>query len=127
MVRPVGAGLERVQRKPQVVDRARERGEVEDEVERLVDRDVLDHVVVHEDERVVSQVLDVRERSGLEVVEADDAMPALEERLAQMRAEEACAAGDEGGWHRSRCYPRRVADASVQIRRSARTSSRTSV
>src|SRR4249919_2545551 len=44
-------------------------------------------------------MFDVRKRPCLEVVEADDAMPALEERLAQMRAEEACAAGDEGGWH----------------------------
>jgi hypothetical protein len=63
-----------VEREPHVVDRARERGEVVDEVERLVDRDRLAHVVVQERERVVAQALDVGERPGLEVVETDDAM-----------------------------------------------------
>ena len=95
VVRAVRAGLQRVQRKAQVVDGARERSEVEDEVERLLDRDVLDDVVVQEDEAVVAQVLDVRERARLEVVEAEHAVTALEQRLAEVRAQEACAAGDE--------------------------------
>ncbi len=95
MVRAVRAGLQRVQRKAQVVDRARERREVEHDVERLLDRDVLDDVVVQEDEPVVAKVLDVRERARLEVVEAQHAVTALEERLAEVRAEKACAAGDE--------------------------------
>ena len=48
VVRAVGADLERVQRQPQVVDRRRRRGEVVDEVDRLVDEERLDDVVVHE-------------------------------------------------------------------------------
>ena len=37
VMRAVGADLERVQRQPQVVDRRRRRGEVVNEVDRLVD------------------------------------------------------------------------------------------
>jgi len=66
-----------MKRLAQIVDRARERSEVEDVVDGLVDLDVLDHVVVHEGERVVPQVLEVRQRARLEVVDADDAMPLL--------------------------------------------------
>ena len=95
VVRPVRAGLQRVQRHPQVVDRARERGEVVHEVDRLVDPDLLDHVVIHERERVVAQVIDVLERRRLEVVDADHPVPAPEQRLAEVGAEEARAAGDE--------------------------------
>ena len=50
VVRAVRADLQRVQRHAQVVDGARERGEVVDEVDRLVDLEVLGHVVVQEDE-----------------------------------------------------------------------------
>ncbi len=95
MVRAVGARLQRVEREAQVVDRARERGEVVDEVERLVDDDRLADIVVEEDECVVAEMCDVRERARLEVVEADDTMPLPEERLAEVRAEEAGATGDE--------------------------------
>ena len=83
MVRAVRAGLQRVQRKPHVVDRARERREVVHEVERLVDRDRIADVVIDEREPV-TEVLDVRQRPRLEVVEADDAVASLEERLAQV-------------------------------------------
>jgi hypothetical protein len=103
VVRSVRARLQRVQRHPHVVDGARERGEMEDEVDRLLDGEVLDHVVVHVAERVVAEMLDVRERGGLQVVEADHAVAALEQRLAEVGSEEARAAGDERGWHRRRC------------------------
>ena len=95
MVRPVRAGLQRVERQAQVVDRARERREVVHEVDRLVGHDRLDHVVVQERERVVAQVVDVLERRDDEVVDADHPLAALEERLAEMGAEEPGAAGDE--------------------------------
>jgi hypothetical protein len=76
---------------------------VVDEVDRLLDGDVLDDVVVHVRERGVAQVLDVPQRGGFQVVEADHAVAALEQRLAEVRPEEARAAGDERGWHRRRC------------------------
>ena len=99
MMRPVRAGLQRVERQAQVVDGARERGEVVDDVHRLVAHDRLDHVVVDELERVVAQVVDVLERRHHEVVEADHAVAALEERFAEVGAEEACSSGDERGGH----------------------------
>ena len=89
VVRPVRADLQRVQRLPHVVDRARERGQVEDEVDRLVDRDVLGDVVVQEEELVAAEVLEVLERRRLEVVDADHAVPLREQVVAEMRAEEA--------------------------------------
>src|SRR3990170_3536963 len=42
---------------------------------------------------------DVLERGGLEVVEADARVPALEQRLAKMGAEESGAAGHQGSRH----------------------------
>ena len=104
MVRPVRAGLERVERQAQVVDRARQRRQVVDEVERLVHVDLLAHVVVDEREGVVTQVLDVRERARLEVVQTENAMALCQERLAEVGAEEPGATGDEGRRHRARCY-----------------------
>jgi hypothetical protein len=50
--------------------------------------------VVDERERVVADVLDVRKRTADEVVDADDAMPALEQVVAQMRAQEPGTAGN---------------------------------
>ena len=97
---PVRPGLQRVEREPQVVDRARERGQVVDDVDGLVDRDLLRHVVVDEREAVAAEVLDVLERRDLEVVEADNALSLLEERLAEVRAEKPGATGDERGRHR---------------------------
>ena len=58
---PVRADLERVQRQPQVVDRGRRRGEVVDEVDRLVDEVGLDDVDVEVDELVGANVGDVRQ------------------------------------------------------------------
>ncbi len=100
VVRAVRADLERVQRHAQVVDRARERREVVDEVDGLGDLDVLCDVVIEEGKRVAPQVLDVRERARDEVVDADDPVAAVDEVLAEMGAEEAGAAGDDRGGHR---------------------------
>ncbi len=84
-----------MQRHAQVVDRARQRGEVEEVVDLLVDEEGIDHVVVPEREPIVAQMLDVLERRDDQVVDADDAMPLLEQVFAQMRAEEAGTARDE--------------------------------
>ena len=100
VVGAVRAGLERVQRQPQVVDRARRAREVVDEVDRLVDPDRLHDVLRQEDEVVAAHVRDVRERPGLEVVDADDAMPFGKERVAEVRSEEAGTAGHDRGGHR---------------------------
>ena len=100
MVRPVRADLQRVQRLAEVVDRARERGQVEDEVDRPVDRDLLRDVVVQEEEVVAADVLEVLERRRLEVVDADNAVPLREQVIAEMRAEEPGPAGDHTRAHR---------------------------
>jgi hypothetical protein len=55
--------------------------------------------------RAVCEVLDVRERSGREVVERPDLVPSVEQELAQVRADEACTSGDEGFAHGRGGYP----------------------
>ena len=71
-----------------------------DEVDRLLDEVRLDDVDAEVHEALgVADVLDVRQRAGLEVVDADHAVPAREQLVAQMRAEEAGAAGDQTGGH----------------------------
>src|SRR5213076_3135306 len=89
VMRAVRADLEARERHAEVVLWARERGEVVDEVERLVDEERLRHVVRDEPERAVVDVLDVREGAAEQVVDADDAQASLEEVVAEMRAEEA--------------------------------------
>jgi hypothetical protein len=88
-----------VQRLPQVVDRARERREVEDDVDGLVEIDVLDEVVVDEGEGVVTDVLEVLERARLEVVETENAITLPEQVVAEVGTEEAGSAGDDGRGH----------------------------
>ena len=100
VVGAVGADLERVQRQPQVVDRARRRGEVIDEVDRLVDEERLGEVVLDEEVAVVADVLDVLQRPRVEVVDADHAVTLAEKVVGHMRAEKAGAAADQAGAHR---------------------------
>src|SRR5205814_5680814 len=87
-----------------VIDRARKRGEMEDVVDRLVDLDRLGHVVVEERERLVAQVRDVLERPRLQVVDTDNAVTLVKEVVAQVRTEEAGAAGDDRGRHAAGSY-----------------------
>ncbi len=93
-MRAVRPDLQRRERRAQVVDGARQGGEMEDVVDRPVDVDRLDHVVVQERELVALDVGDVLQRARLEVVDADHAMPLGEQVVAEMRAEEPGSAGD---------------------------------
>src|ERR1700677_1958307 len=101
VVGAVGAHLQRVQRQAQVVDRRCWRGEVVDEVDRLLHEVRLyeEDTDVHE-ALGVANVLDVGERAGLEVVHADHAVPARQQLIAKVRSEEARAAGDQASAHR---------------------------
>jgi hypothetical protein len=45
---------------------------------------VLRQIVVQEDEVRARVVLDVLKRTGLEIVDADDSVPTLEERVAEV-------------------------------------------
>src|SRR3954469_22645496 len=96
---PVRSDLQRVQRQAQIVDRGRGRGEVIDEVDRLVDVERLDDVREHEAELRRADVLDVGEGSRLDAVDADHAMTSPQQLVAQMRAQEPSATGYEAGGH----------------------------
>jgi hypothetical protein len=95
VVGPVGADLERVQREAQIVNRRGGRGQVVDEVDRLVDEVRLDDVEVLVHEVLGADVLDVGQRAGLEVVDADHAVAALEQLLTEVGPEESRAPGDD--------------------------------
>jgi hypothetical protein len=88
-----------VQRLAQVVDRAGERRQVIDGVDRLLDLEVVDHVVVDEDEVVRADVLDVPQRARLQVVDAHHPIALREQVVAEVRAEETRSAGDERRGH----------------------------
>jgi hypothetical protein len=72
---------------------------VEDEIHRLLQEQGLRQIVGHEHERVVPDVLDVPERARIEVVDAQHAVPAREQEVAQMAPEEAGAAGNDRSRH----------------------------
>jgi len=66
-----------------------------------LDDDRLGDVVAEQLEAmVVEQVIDVAALPGEEVVEAQDLVPHAEQTLAQVRADEASAAGHEDARHR---------------------------
>jgi hypothetical protein len=72
---------------------------VVDEVHGLVDLVVARDVEHLEPEVLAPDVLDVVERPRLEVVDADHPVPASEQVITEMRAEEAGAARYQRGWH----------------------------
>jgi hypothetical protein len=55
--------------------------------------------VVDEDEVVVADVVDVLERRGLQVVDADDPVPVREQQLTQVGAEKPGSPGDDRSGH----------------------------
>jgi hypothetical protein len=58
----------------------------------LLGHDVV--AVVHD--RGITRVLDIPKRASLQVVDADDAVPAAEQVLRTGASQKACAAGNEG-------------------------------
>jgi hypothetical protein len=69
---------------------------VENEVDGLLEEEGLGEIVVQGLElRLGRDVLDVLERAGVEVVDADDTVPLGEQVIAEVGADEAGAAGDE--------------------------------
>ena len=81
-----------------VVHRGGRAGEVVDLVDLHVQRRG-DVVAQHLEARVLPQVRDVRLAPGVVVVEAEHVVPGLEEPLAEVRPEEAGAAGDQDTLH----------------------------
>jgi hypothetical protein len=113
VVSSIGAHLERVQRQPQVVDRRGRRGEVVDEVDRLLDEVLVGDVEIQIGEALdVADVRDVAQRPGLEVVHADHAVASREQLVAEMRTEKSGAAGYKAGGHDPEGY--RVASAEAR-------------
>ena len=99
------ADLHGLDRQLQVVDRRGRRGEVIDHVDVAWDVDVVGDVGPHHPElRVGQQVLDVRRRAGEEVVDADDVPAVGEQPLADVRAQEAGAPGDDRPAARLICH-----------------------
>jgi hypothetical protein len=77
---------------------------VEDVIDWAVDGDVVGDIVPDEGVvRVVGEVSDVLERAGDEIIDGDDADAFLEEAVREVRTEEPCAAGDDGGLLGSGC------------------------
>ena len=109
LVRAERADLQRLDRLAQVVDRAGQRGEVEDRVDLAVDVDVLGDVVLDELEALVAgEVADVARVAGEQVVERDDRVPVGQQAVGEMRADESGAAGDQDARHSDALHHRSV-------------------
>ena len=122
VVRPEAPDLERLDRKVQVIDRARWRREVQDTVDVIVDVERLRHVVLDQAESVEGrEKLRVVTRSGDEVVDADHLVAIGQEALGEVRAKEAGGAGDENAHVKpprpeSRHLPRPAQSTRTRIR-----------
>ena len=66
-----------------------------DEVHLFIEEERLGQVVIDEEEPGVAYVLDVLERAGVEVVNADHPLAALQQVVAQARAQKAGPACDQ--------------------------------
>ncbi len=99
VVRAIRADLQCVQREAQVVNRRSGRGEVVDEVDRLVHEVGLGDVQIEVDELGSADVLDVHERPGVEVVHAQHPVTLREQRVAEVRAQKSRPAGHKTGGH----------------------------
>jgi hypothetical protein len=94
----VDAGLGRLHGIVLVVDRAGRAGEVVDLVHLDVERE--GHVVTNQlEQRVAHQVGDVALGAGEEIVDAEHVMAISQQSIAQVRAQEAGAAGNENLLH----------------------------
>ena len=108
--RAVHAGLGRLHRVVLVVDRAGRAGQVVDLVDLDVERE--GHVVAHQlEHRVAQQVRDVALAAGEVVVDAEHVVALGQQPLAQVRPEEAGAAGDQDLAH----GPCRTARVQAQV------------
>ena len=72
---------------------------MEDVVHLTFEGDVVRDVMLHENEVASHQALDVGGVSGEQVVHGHHGVALIEQVLAQMRSDEAGAAGDQGSWH----------------------------
>jgi hypothetical protein len=92
--RPYAAGLQRLDWEPQVIDGRGRTGEVQDEVHRFGDIDVVRDVVLDESQVLVgNQVLNVGLVPG-PVVDHDDLESVVEETFAEVRPQEPGASGN---------------------------------
>ena len=94
------ADVDRLERDREVLGRARRAREVQHAVDVAVDRDLVAHVGADEREaRVLGEVRDVLEPARRQVVDRDDLVAAREERVAEVRADEAGSARDDDARH----------------------------
>src|SRR5262245_50128884 len=103
VVRAERADLQRLNRELEIVDRTCRACPVKNEIDGAVDVDVPSNVVPDEFEIPVTQVRDVGQIAGEQVVDPDDLMTTLEERFAQMRSNESRGAGDDAAHGQERC------------------------
>jgi hypothetical protein len=76
-----------------------------DEVDRLLDEERLGQVVLDEAVGVRVDVLDVLQRSGVEVVDADHPVALGQQVVGHVRAQEPGAPADQAGAHRRARIP----------------------
>lgn len=89
MVGPVRADLERLKRQPQIIDGRCGRRKVIDKIDRLVDEVGTNDVAVDVEELGATDVLDVCQRPSLQIVNADYAVAAKQEFVAEVGPEKA--------------------------------------
>jgi hypothetical protein len=94
-VRAERADLQRRNRQFQIIDRARRARPVKDEIDRSLDVDVVRDVVLDEREVAIREMRDVCRVAREQVVDADDAAAAIEERFGEMRSDESGRTGND--------------------------------
>ena len=96
VVCPEGPDLECRNREVEVVDWARRAGPVQHEVQGAVEVDVVGDVLLDETKVAPGEVGDVGQVARQEVVDPDDRIPFVEQRIREVGADEARGSGDDG-------------------------------
>jgi hypothetical protein len=89
---------------PHVVNRTGRRGEIENKIDRAEVEGLTDIVLDQLKSGLIRKVFEVGGSTGAEVVDSEDAMAFCEERIAEMRSQKACCAGDQDA-RASNCFP----------------------
>jgi hypothetical protein len=89
------ADLQGLQRQPQIVDRAGRARQVIDEVDRLLDPDRHRQIVRHKHQLLRPHVLDIRQRTRLQVVHTHHPIATPQQRVAEMRTQKTGTARDD--------------------------------
>lgn len=112
-----GSYTERLDADPHVINRARRRCEIENEIDWTKIEGLTNILLDQFKARFVAQVLKIDRSAGTEVVHPQNPVALCQKRVAEMRSQKPCGTGDQDA-RRSRCFSVIQRKGVLQMRRA---------